>query len=196
MRRRARHYSDRGDVRFAVTLLNHAVFHDPDDTRAKRQLAALYVRLGRAAENAVWRNFYLTGAQELVHGVEPVPKPTTGPDLQRALTVGQLIDGLAVRVNGPEAWSLRLAVDWHIGDAYWHLRPVGPGQAGSPLPRGHPVSERGTGGLPRPVTRQSARGGHRTVVTRCSARAAQLEPVIWTLTLAMLPPQSTQWALP
>ncbi len=29
------------------------------------------VRLGRAAENAVWRNFHLTGAQELVHGVEP-----------------------------------------------------------------------------------------------------------------------------
>lgn len=56
--------------------------------------------------------------------------------------------------------------------------------------------EPGTGGLPRPVTRQSAPGGHRTVVTRCSARAAQLEPVIWTLTLAMLPPQSTQWALP
>ncbi|MEU5628529.1 alkyl/aryl-sulfatase [Streptomyces tendae] len=122
VRRRARHYSDQGDVRFAVTLLNHAVFNDPDDTRAKQQLATLYVRLGRAAENAVWRNFYLTGAQELVHGVEPVPKPTTGPDLQRALTVGQLVDGLAVRVNGPEAWSLRLAIDWHIGDAYWHLR--------------------------------------------------------------------------
>ncbi|WP_267715935.1 alkyl/aryl-sulfatase [Streptomyces sp. CoH17] len=122
VRARARYYSDRGDLRFAVTLLNHAVFNDPSDSRAKRQLAALYVRLGRAAENAVWRNFYLTGAQELLHGAEPAPKPTTGPDLHRALTVGQLIDGLAVRVNGPEAWSLRLAIDWHIGDVHWHLR--------------------------------------------------------------------------
>ncbi|MEU5142114.1 alkyl sulfatase dimerization domain-containing protein [Streptomyces sp. NPDC021139] len=122
MRARARHYSDRGDLRFAVTLLNHAVFNDPDDTRAKRQLATLYARLGRAAENAVWRNFYLTGAQELMHGVKPVPKPTTGPDLHGALTVGQLVDGLAVRVDGPAAWSLRLALDWHIGDVYWHLR--------------------------------------------------------------------------
>ncbi|MGV9902420.1 alkyl/aryl-sulfatase [Streptomyces sp. NPDC003388] len=122
VRERARHYSRRGDLRFAVTLLNHAVFNDPADSRAKRQLAALYVRLGRAAENAVWRNFYLTGAQELLQGAEPVPKPTTGPDLRRALTVGQLIDGLAVRVDGPRAWSLRLAIDWQIGDVYWHLR--------------------------------------------------------------------------
>ncbi|MEU9222097.1 alkyl sulfatase dimerization domain-containing protein [Streptomyces sp. NPDC048376] len=122
VRARARHYSGRGDLRFAVTLLNHAVFNDPDDTRAKRQLATLYVRLGRAAENAVWRNFYLTGAQELMHGIEPAPKPTTGPDLHGALTVGQLVDGLAVRVNGPAAWSLRLALDWHVGDVYWHLR--------------------------------------------------------------------------
>ncbi|MET7322740.1 alkyl sulfatase dimerization domain-containing protein [Streptomyces sp. NPDC005549] len=122
VRARARHYSDRGDLRFAVTLLNHAVFNDPADTRARRQLALLYLRLGRAAENAVWRNFYLTGAQELLHGIKPVPKPTTGPDLHRALTVGQLVDGLAVRVDGPAAWSLRLALDWHIGDVYWHLR--------------------------------------------------------------------------
>ncbi|MFJ8806408.1 alkyl/aryl-sulfatase [Streptomyces sp. NPDC102490] len=122
VRARARHYSDRGDLRFAVTLLNHAVFNDPADSRAKQQLALLYLRLGRAAENAVWRNFYLTGAQELLHGIRQVPKPTTGPDLHRALTVGQLVDGLAVRVDGPAAWSLRLTLDWHIGDAYWHLR--------------------------------------------------------------------------
>ncbi|GHB51849.1 alkyl sulfatase [Streptomyces viridiviolaceus] len=122
VRARARHYSNQGDLRFAVTLLNHAVFNDPADTRAKHQLAGLYVRLGRTTENAVWRNFYLTGAQELINGAEPAPKATMGPDLYQALTVGQLIDGLAVRVNGPGAWSLRVAIDWHIGDTYWHLR--------------------------------------------------------------------------
>ncbi|MER7539667.1 alkyl sulfatase dimerization domain-containing protein [Streptomyces sp. NPDC097704] len=122
VRARARHYADRGDLRFAVTLLNHAVFNDPKDDRAKRQLAALYTRLGQAVENAVWRNFYLTGAQELTHGVTPSTSATLGPDMYMALTVGQLIDGLAVRVDGPKAWSLRLAIDWHIGGAYWHLR--------------------------------------------------------------------------
>ncbi|MDQ8702793.1 alkyl sulfatase dimerization domain-containing protein [Streptomyces sp. LHD-70] len=122
VRARARAYERRGDLRFAVTLLNHAVFNDPDDTKAKRQLAALYTRLGHDSENAVWRNFFLTGAQELTEGVTPGESSTVGPDMYLALTVGQLIDSIAVRVDGPKAWDVRLAVDWHIGDGYWHLR--------------------------------------------------------------------------
>ncbi|MFI9111738.1 alkyl/aryl-sulfatase [Streptomyces venezuelae] len=122
VRARARHYADRGELRFAVTLLNHAVFNDPRDSRAKRQLAALYTRLGQAVENAVWRNFYLTGAQELLHGITPRATATLGPDMYLALTVGQIIDSLAVRVDGPKAWSLRIVMDWHIGADCWHLR--------------------------------------------------------------------------
>ncbi|MGW8989668.1 alkyl/aryl-sulfatase [Streptomyces zhihengii] len=137
VRARARHYTDRGDLRFAVTLLNHAVFNDPGDKRARRDLAALYIRLGQTVENAVWRNFYLTGAQELAHGVAPAAGAAPGPDMQQALTVGQLIDGLAVRVNGPKAWDTELLIDWHIGADHWHLRlanglltwTTGPGRA-------------------------------------------------------------------
>ncbi|MFH8836755.1 alkyl/aryl-sulfatase [Streptomyces sp. NPDC017868] len=122
VRARARHYADRGELRFAVTLLNHAVFNDPGDDRARRQLAALYTRLGQAVENAVWRNFYLTGAQELLHGITPHATAALGPDMYLALGVGQIIDSLAVRVDGPKAWSLRITMDWHIGADYWHLR--------------------------------------------------------------------------
>ncbi|MFM9370881.1 alkyl/aryl-sulfatase [Streptomyces sp. Da 82-17] len=122
VRARARAYERRGDLRFAVTLLNHAVFNDPDDTAAKRQLAALFTRLGHGSENAVWRNFFLTGALELTEGVTPGESSTVGPDMYLALTVGQLIDSMAVRVDGPKAWDVRLAVDWRVGDGYWHLR--------------------------------------------------------------------------
>ncbi|WP_328940695.1 MBL fold metallo-hydrolase [Streptomyces sp. NBC_00250] len=122
VRARARHYADRGELRFAVTLLNHAVFNDPRDSRARHQLAALYTRLGQAVENAVWRNFYLTGAQELLHGITPHATAALGPDMYLALTVGQIIDSLAVRVDGPKAWSLRITMDWHIGADHWHLR--------------------------------------------------------------------------
>ncbi|MFL9682939.1 alkyl/aryl-sulfatase [Streptomyces sp. KL110A] len=124
VRARARHYADRGDLRFAVTLLNHAVFDDPRNERSRRQLAELYTRLGRKAENAVWRNFYLTAAQELLHGITPHATASIGPDMYLALTVGQIVDSMAVRVDGPRAWSLRLVLDWHIGDTYWHLRLV------------------------------------------------------------------------
>lgn len=123
VRARAAHYANRGDLRFAATLLNHAVFSDSKDALAKSQLAGVYTRLGQAAENAVWRNFYLTGAQELTKGVTSGGTAgTIGADMYAALTVGQLIDGIAVRVNGPKAWDLDLAIDWHIGDDYWHLR--------------------------------------------------------------------------
>ncbi|MEW2100891.1 alkyl sulfatase dimerization domain-containing protein [Streptomyces sp. NPDC012485] len=122
VRARARHYAERGDLRFAVTLLNHAVFDDPRDERTRRDLAALYTRLGHTVENAVWRNFYLTGARELTCGVIDGTSATIGPDMHQALTVDQLIDGLAVRVNGPKAWALDLTIDWHVGDDRRRLR--------------------------------------------------------------------------
>ncbi|MFI8420526.1 alkyl sulfatase C-terminal domain-containing protein [Streptomyces sp. NPDC085479] len=109
---------------FAVTLLNHAVFDDPGNERSRRQLAGLYTRLGRAVENAVWRNFYLTAARELLHGVAPHATASLGPDMYLALTVGQIVDSMAVRVDGPRAWSLRILLDWHVEGTYWHLRLV------------------------------------------------------------------------
>jgi alkyl sulfatase BDS1-like metallo-beta-lactamase superfamily hydrolase len=33
-----------------------------------------------------------------------------------ALTVEQLFDSIAIRVNGPKAWSDHLTIDWHVTD--------------------------------------------------------------------------------
>ena len=99
-------------------LLNHAVFADPDDTEARKELLAeVYERLGHGAENGTWRNFYLMGAQELRDGVVPPPTSTlASPDMVAALTVEQLFDSLAIRVDGPKAWNESLAIDWHFTD--------------------------------------------------------------------------------
>ena len=122
VREHARRYADGGDLRFAVTLLNHAVFNDPDDTGARTELAELYTRLGHGAENAVWRNFYLTGAMELTQGIRAAESSSVSPGMYLSLSVGQLIDGMAVRLNGPRAWDTDLAIDWVVADAHWHLR--------------------------------------------------------------------------
>ncbi|MET9359034.1 alkyl sulfatase C-terminal domain-containing protein [Streptomyces sp. NPDC006617] len=45
-----------------------------------------------------------------------------GPDVRQALAVGQLIDGLAVRVNGPKARAIDLTIGWHVDDGRWRLR--------------------------------------------------------------------------
>ncbi|MGW6026847.1 alkyl/aryl-sulfatase [Streptomyces sp. NPDC055099] len=120
---KARSFAKSGDLRFAVTLLNHVVFADPGHKTAKAELARLYTTLGQASENAVWRNFYLTGAQELREGVRDSPTTVASADMLMALSVDQLIDSVAIRVNGPKAWDLKLRMDWSLPalGKVWHL---------------------------------------------------------------------------
>lgn len=113
----ARRYAGSGDLRFAATLLNHLVFADPDNAEARRTLTDIYERLGHGAENGPWRNIYLTGAQEL-RGDTGGPAVTTDTaEMTSALTVGMLLDSLAVRIDGPRAArEPRLIIDLIVID--------------------------------------------------------------------------------
>ncbi|NUP77499.1 MAG: MBL fold metallo-hydrolase [Nonomuraea sp.] len=113
----ARRYMDDGDLRFAATLLNHAVFADDTDSRARSMLAEVYTRLGHGSENGTWRNFYLVGAMELAGDVVPANLDTTSPEMLDALTLDQIFDSLAIRVDGPRAWNESLSIDWQLTDA-------------------------------------------------------------------------------
>ena len=114
---KAQGYFDDGDLRFAAELLNHAVFAEPDHAARKELLADIYDQLGWGAENGTWRNFYLMGAYELRHGIEaPALKAAASPDMVSALSVEQLFDSIAIRIDGPRAWSEQLAIDWHFTD--------------------------------------------------------------------------------
>ncbi len=113
---KAAEYTDAGDLRFAAELLNHAVFADPAHSGAREALAAIYDQLGYGAENGPWRNFYLMGALELRHGAVPPSLSLLSPDMIQALTVEQLFDSIAIRVNGPKAWSESLTIDWDFTD--------------------------------------------------------------------------------
>ena len=112
----AERYADGDDRRFAATLLQHAVFADPQDPAARSALADVYERLGYAAENGTWRNFFLVGAGELRDGVSPAAISTTGPEMMLALTVDQVLDSLAVRLDGPRAADARMRIDLHVSD--------------------------------------------------------------------------------
>jgi alkyl sulfatase BDS1-like metallo-beta-lactamase superfamily hydrolase len=107
---KAREYADAGDLRFAVELLNHAVFADPDQAaEAKSLLADVYERLGFGAESGTWRNFYLTGALELRRGLGAGAAPVSSAGMAGALTIEQLFDSIAVRVNGPASTARPVA---------------------------------------------------------------------------------------
>ncbi|MER8046832.1 alkyl sulfatase dimerization domain-containing protein [Streptomyces sp. NPDC094032] len=108
---KARAYAEDGDLRFAATLLNHLVFAVPEDREARETLGSVYDRLGYGCENGPWRNFYLTAAQELRHGVQGEMVDTTNPEMSMALTVPMLLDSVAVRIDGPRAWDDELTID-------------------------------------------------------------------------------------
>ena len=118
---KAQQYAEDGDWRFAAELLKHAVFAEPDDAAAKAALADVYDKLGFGAENATWRAFYLTGAQELREGITP-PDLDLGGGMAAALTIEQLFDAVAIRVNGPRAAGEHIVIEWRFTDTDTTLR--------------------------------------------------------------------------
>ncbi|MBL4871467.1 MAG: MBL fold metallo-hydrolase [Robiginitomaculum sp.] len=101
---KARADYDKGEFRFAATALNNVVFAEPDNETAANLLADTYTQMGYMAESGSWRDFYLTGASELRHGIKDLPTiRTSSPDMVRAIPLDLYFDLLAVRLNGPEA---------------------------------------------------------------------------------------------
>lgn len=115
--KKARADYDAGEFRYAATALNHLVFAEPDNAQAKELLAATYYQLAYQAESGSWRNFYLTGAQELTLGVLDLPAPkTNGPDVVKAVPLELYFDLLAVRLNGPKAAGKDIEINFVISD--------------------------------------------------------------------------------
>lgn len=115
---------DAGEFRFAATALNHLVFAEPENAEAKNLLAAVYMQLAYQAESGSWRNFYLTGAQELTRGILDLPAPrTNGPDVVKAVPLELYFDLLAVRLNGPKAAKKHIELNFKLSDTgeYAHL---------------------------------------------------------------------------
>jgi alkyl sulfatase BDS1-like metallo-beta-lactamase superfamily hydrolase len=113
---RARAAFEAADYRWAAQILNHLVFAEPENGEAKTLLAAVYTQMGFQSESGVWRNVYLTGAQELVHGVRKGVQNTVAFDMIRATTTPMLLDFLAVRINGERARGHTLAINLELTD--------------------------------------------------------------------------------
>ncbi|ODQ99795.1 alkyl/aryl-sulfatase [Mycobacterium intermedium] len=107
---------DSGDFRWAATLLDHAMFTDAEHSAARALYADTLEQLAYGAENATWRNFFLSGATELREGNFGTAAQVTSPSLLLQLSPEQIFDGLAIRINGPRAWDLDIAIDITFAD--------------------------------------------------------------------------------
>ena len=106
-----------GDYRWVAQVVNHVVFADPDNQAARELQADALEQLGYQAESGPWRNFYLSGSQELRDGVTVVPTPNTAsPDVIRATPAEMFFDLLAVQLNGPKAEGKQIAINIHFTD--------------------------------------------------------------------------------
>ncbi|HTW16492.1 MAG TPA: alkyl sulfatase dimerization domain-containing protein [Nocardioides sp.] len=111
---KARGYADAGDLRFAAELANHALFADPKHQGALDLQTEVFTRLGYGSECGTWRNNFLTAALELREG--PVALKTDASGMAAALTITQLFDSIAIRIDAPRAWSTTASVRWHFTD--------------------------------------------------------------------------------
>lgn len=113
-----------GDFRWAAEVVNHAVYADPDNSEARDLLADIYEQLGYGSECGIWRNFYLSGTTELRQGNFGTPPRSDAQDVIRELTPEMLFDYLAVQINGPRAWNIKLDIKIMLTDtgASYRLR--------------------------------------------------------------------------
>jgi alkyl sulfatase BDS1-like metallo-beta-lactamase superfamily hydrolase len=114
---RARASFQDGDFRWVAQVVNHVVFADPGNRAARELQSAALEQLGYGAENATWRNFFLNGAKELREGVSGTPATTASPDMIAGLSVEQLLDSLAIRVDGPRAAAAHIVLNWTVDGA-------------------------------------------------------------------------------
>jgi alkyl sulfatase BDS1-like metallo-beta-lactamase superfamily hydrolase len=115
--RKARAAFDDGDYRWVAQVVNHVVFADPSDVEARRLQADTFEQLGYQCESGPWRDFYLTGAQELRQGpFQMADGPTTSLDVARAMTTEMLVDLMGVRLDGPAAGDTALRVNVVVSD--------------------------------------------------------------------------------
>lgn len=122
---KARASFDEGDYRWVAEVVGHVVFADPGNDAARALEADALEQLGYQAESGPWRDFYLTGAQELRHGHPQLGiSSTAAPDTVAAMTTEMLLDYLGVRIDGLAAATRTWAIDltatdrderWRVG---------------------------------------------------------------------------------
>jgi linear primary-alkylsulfatase len=113
---KARRSFEQGDYRWVAEVVNHLVFAEPENEAARELQAEALTELGHGAENATWRNFFLMGAKELREGIGGTPTAAAPLDIVANLSVAQLLDAMAIRLDGPRAWDADLRIDWVIAE--------------------------------------------------------------------------------
>lgn len=114
---KARKAYKNGEYRWVAEVGNHVVFADPSNKEARMLVADALEQMGYQAESGPWRNFYLTGAQELRNGIQELPAPNTAaPDIIQAVDTTMLLDFTGIRLNPQKAAGKSITINLALTD--------------------------------------------------------------------------------
>ncbi|MBK8199351.1 MAG: MBL fold metallo-hydrolase [Acidobacteria bacterium] len=105
-----------GDYRWAAEVTKQIVFSDAANEDARELMAQAFEQMGYQAEGSLWRNMYLTGAAEARKAPESATVSTLSPDVVSAISVEQVFDMLAVRVDPALAEGKSVSINFEFPD--------------------------------------------------------------------------------
>lgn len=104
-----------GQYRWVAYILDQVIWAEPSNMQARELAALAHTQMGYAAENATWRNAYLSAANELREGI---PKGEKNHRILRDVFKGMssvlLMNSLSIRLNGPKAVGHAFTINWKI----------------------------------------------------------------------------------
>ncbi|MEI0794419.1 alkyl sulfatase dimerization domain-containing protein [Brachyspira pilosicoli] len=114
----AKKYYDNGDYRWVVEVLNHVIFANPYNTKARRLSADAMEQLGYISESAVWRAYLLTGAYELRNDIDNNMKApqTVSLDMINALSAENMFEYISVALNPDKIKDKNISILLNISD--------------------------------------------------------------------------------
>ena len=114
---RARQDFAKGEYRWVAQVMKEVVYAEPDNREARALGADALEQMGYQAESATWRNAFLYGAQELRHGVFPLPaRIAMSADTLAGLSTDILFDALAIRLDPAKAAGQGFVLNWRFTD--------------------------------------------------------------------------------
>tara|TARA_B100000780_G_scaffold246025_1_gene190363 strand:- start:640 stop:930 length:291 start_codon:yes stop_codon:yes gene_type:complete len=94
-----------------VHILDQVIWAEPDNVVGRELAAAAHTQMGHSSENSIWRNAYLSVANELRKGL---PKGDKNHwilrDVLKGISPLLLVNSLSIRLNGPKAegWAFTI----------------------------------------------------------------------------------------
>jgi alkyl sulfatase BDS1-like metallo-beta-lactamase superfamily hydrolase len=119
----ARDAYDGGDYRWVAEVVGHLVFAEPRNKAARWLQADALEQLGYQSESGPWRNFYLTGAQELrglnADSRKVIALPASS-DIVAGMSSDMLFDYLAIGLDGQKAADVDMTIELEFTDRDEH----------------------------------------------------------------------------